>query len=522
MLPTSIHHPTPTLQSISAQPVPYDFTIYIDDAKYMCHLNQLIEISSKITKDLNSFTIEKIKDPNHDFQIIIDILNGKAVEINKFNSYFINACGQALGIKALIDATVPFCTALITPSTVLEVVKQLAEHDLDYHDEVDFIAENFMQLKDKRELKMLPVEVLQSIIQSNKFSFPNEEDFFHWIMSVVSTSGSSYNVLFGYCFFEKLSKKCMREFVDIVSYDSIEPFIWNSLKNRLVQDVIQTEEEEDREEEDSPPKMPQFQPVIQQNPELPFNTQIPQFISRSEPVQPIAHTFSEIEQNQKQQYQQQKDNYAQQTYSAPVQPQQPTSTTQEFYDDNEEEEDYIALEYDKEYLLDGVISYIKREYPDSWQDEVIIEGGGTKNYQINRVVDYDHLDTWWDNYDSNKGKCLKENAWIKFEFVGYALELQHYTLASTAIKPRQHQPKSWIIEASDDGVKWEVVETVNNCEEMNQKGAIMTFKLARPSRPYQIFKFTLKANHARPDGPNAHELSLGAIEFYGRLFPLDY
>lgn len=497
---SDIYH-QPTLESISNEPIPYDFVICIDDSKYMCHKKQLFPFTNKITPDMNSFTIEKIKDPNHDFQLILDLLNGKSIEITKINSYFINACGQELGMQALIDATDPYCRAPVTTINVLDVIRTLAEHNLNYLDEADFIAENFMALKDKRELKTLPIEVLHAILESNKFSYQNEEEFFHWINSVVSTSGSSYNVLFGYCYFEKLSKKTMKEFVDVVSYDSIHAFIWNSLKSRLVQNIISAEEEEEEK-----PQIPQFNPTFSPNPQaLPPKPPIVSFMPQQSNQQQFAPTsFQGIEQIQKQQ--QQASNATSQSYAGP---------------EEDEEEDVICLEYDDKYLLDGVINYIKREAGLSWQDEIIIEGGGTKNYQIARVVDYEHLDTWWDNYDSSKMKCLKENAWIQFEFVNYLLELQHYTLVSTANRPRQHQPKSWIIEGSNDGSSWEVVETVNNCDEMNVKNATKTFKLAKPSRPLRFFKFTLKANHARPDGPNIYELSLGAIEFYGRLFP-DY
>lgn len=529
--------PPYTLVEISSDPTPYDFTFEIDGKKYQCHKSQLLGISSKITKETNYFHFDKLKDPRQAFQSVIELISGKSIEIDEYNGFFLHKIGEILGISQLVEKTKQYEKVNITFDNIFEVTRNLADYNLDISEECNFIAKNFNILKNKHEIKTLPVSVLDQVIESPNFVIKDSIELYDWIKPVVESNGHEYCTLFSHCDMTKLPRKIISEIIDIISFDTISQKMWECFGSRLDMKVEPESNMEEEEYSDDVPQIPQQpqpqmrpqpqpQPKLTQgfwqvpkvvsNPQSSFSQQQapvaqkhPSFMPKS-PSIPFPPKYSTVQQEPM-------------PSSAPAStPEQPkvvvpfkSSNTTTYAD--EEEENVITLNYSEDYFLNGVISYIKEVYDREWTNEVKVTGGGTKSYQLNKLFDYDNLDSWWDNYDSNKKACTKENAWIQIELLHYSLKLESYSLVSTAEKPRQHQPKSWVIEVSNDGKNWEIVDTVTNCMEMNVPKPKQTFNLKKPTAPIHFFKFIMRQNHAKPDGQNAYELSLGALELYGIL-----
>ena len=580
---------SPLIQ-ISSEPIPFDFTFEIDGRKYLCHKSQLLGISSVITNNMDYFKFDKLKDPRHEFEIAMDIINGKPVEIDESTSYFLNTIGEQLGIPTLVAYTEPYVNVPLSISNVFDIVCNLSEHGLDMQNECDFLAKNLQLVIEKNEFNTLPVDVLDAVMKSQYFSFSNDVNLFYWIKSLITMNDRSYTKLLGNCPTNNLPKKVMQEYIDLITYDSIDPTVWDNLSNRIEMNVINDsgEEEEEEEEEivennnESNQQMynsymqQQQQQMMMQQKQMQSQYQ-PQPISQA-PLWSVPQFTPPPQQQQDQNDQQYMKSQQQQQFpsksfsnsslsqqsnqssnisstaaspnvtaqnsnppstqasttslpsvsntSAKVSNPSSTSSTnkviipfktgKEQSEDSAEEEDYEDLSYTSdEYLLNGVIKYLKEQYPKEWIYEIILTGGGTKNYQLPKIIDYDNLDSWWDNYDLNKKTCTKENAWVQVEFPHHTLMLKHYTIASTADRPKQHQPKSWYIEVSMDGVTWETVHTVTNCAIMNVPKAIHTFEIPK-AVAMRYFKFVMTQNHGRHD--NQYELSLGALELYGKLY----
>lgn len=481
-----------TLDSIAYYPLPSDFTFIIGDATYQCNLIQILAISGEIQQQyqqnpsINSYKFEKLKDPFENFSLFIDLLNGCNIELSIENSILLYNIGLILDIPYLINEAGKYATPEITDKNALEYCQLLFDHGVDYEKPALFIAANWDLFSHINETMDLSVEILDTIIQIDGFKVSSETELFEWIENLVNVKGRQYIRLFGHVIFSKLRRHHMKHLVDILSQDSIDPFVWQELDERLTMEVnpdevLEPSEDEENSSNDESQQQAAEQVIEPQSEPIQLNQPIVQVVPPS--IEEIQHQMEEEDE----------------------------------FNDKNREESYIDLSYEPDYRLNGVISYIKNQLGSNYTDAVIATGGGTKVKKIGNIFDYDETKTsWWDNFDLSINRCTKENAWCMIELKGYVLCLQAYTLASPANRLSFHQPKSWRIEVSNDGVNFITVHEVNKCQEMNTQYPILTFQLPETG-PIRFVKLVLLENYASSQSNNQFELSLSAFELYGKL-----
>lgn len=111
------------------------------------------------------------------------------------------------------------------------------------------------------------------------------------------------------------------------------------------------------------------------------------------------------------------------------------------------------------------------------------------------------------------------DSWICFEFKNYKIIPTCYTLKSHNNSSGGCQPRTWIIEGSNDNQKWTKIDEQKNCTYLNDKNVFHTF-LINGNEGKNPFKFM----RIRQTGQNwcdsygwRNILALSCIEFYGLL-----
>jgi hypothetical protein len=106
------------------------------------------------------------------------------------------------------------------------------------------------------------------------------------------------------------------------------------------------------------------------------------------------------------------------------------------------------------------------------------------------------------------------NQWIAYDFGQKVLRLTHYAVKSrTDGRPGSNNPKDWVIEVSDDGTTWTVVDQREGNSDLNGTASVMAFPVQKEVDGCRFVRF-------RQTGP-AHSgknfLVLSAFEVFGSL-----
>ena len=490
MAESSFFQLTPfSLSQISCYPLPYDFSLILDGKEYKIHLFKLQCVSSfKPQNNSTQFVFSNLKDPHNYFKKFLDILDGQEIDLNIENAPFFYEIASQLEIKTLADQALRIITFDFTPENyelIPKLAKSFYEHNLNFAKYSNFMAKNWDSFYQMHSTMKLPLPVLDAIIQSEDFNVPSETQLFEWIEEVIKRNDRSYCKLFGHVEFSKLRSGHIRHLLSAISYDEVDQFLWEELHERLTTEIILDDYSSDFEEEAEEESYNYDQEDEQINNNLMTNMQQSQWSQIN--VLPIDPQILAL-QNQQQIQQAKKD-------------------------------DVMMLDYQDGYELSGVITYLQANYKDqTYLQYVNLTGGGTKLEKIYNLFDYDDTrGTWWDNYDGNLQKCTPDNAWCMIELVGYTLQLQAYTIASSAPHPNKHQPRSWRIDVSSNGIDFHTVDTVRNCSRMNTSTPICTFTIPQVTEPIRFIKFILTENFMPKNSSNQLELSLSAFEIFGKL-----
>lgn len=119
-----------------------------------------------------------------------------------------------------------------------------------------------------------------------------------------------------------------------------------------------------------------------------------------------------------------------------------------------------------------------------------------------------------DNYYHSEDNKL---ATICFDFKNQPIQLTSYSIKSNGNSGKNNYDlKSWVIEVSNDGEKWEEIDRHDNDESLNGQDIIKTFDIQNPNKNFYRFI------QLRQTGPswNNHNRTIFwfyFIEFYGRM-----
>ena len=123
-------------------------------------------------------------------------------------------------------------------------------------------------------------------------------------------------------------------------------------------------------------------------------------------------------------------------------------------------------------------------------------------------------------YDDDESKYFfsnfKPDNWIRFDFVNGQVLPTGYKIKSINGPPNYNHPRGWFIEGSNDGDKWEIIDTRNNNEDLNGQRFVCLFKITKKKD-----KKKFKSIRMRLNGPNWRKtncLAIESFELYGTLY----
>ena len=102
---------------------------------------------------------------------------------------------------------------------------------------------------------------------------------------------------------------------------------------------------------------------------------------------------------------------------------------------------------------------------------------------------------------------------IIFDFKQIKIDITGYVIKTSKGFPNQGQPKSWKLEISNDGINWDIIDEINNCQKLNKPDTTQLF--FNVERKY--FARYCRFNHADDCwmDTSSNFLTFKAIDFFG-------
>lgn len=156
--------------------------------------------------------------------------------------------------------------------------------------------------------------------------------------------------------------------------------------------------------------------------------------------------------------------------------------------------------------FDGIINYLKK----SNKEIIITSSSYYPGYPPSGVIEYDNKNKWFHSND-------KPNNWICFDFNEYKVIPSSYKIRSSHYGENLFNPRSWVIEGSNDKNKWEVLDDENNSPFLNGSYFVHLFSIENDYPDgYRYIRMRLTGtNWFKNDDSNY--MMLDSFELYGQL-----
>lgn len=168
----------------------------------------------------------------------------------------------------------------------------------------------------------------------------------------------------------------------------------------------------------------------------------------------------------------------------------------------------ISIQYDKNKEFNGIINYLSNKSKSSIYDDISITSSSTFwSHSPRNTVLYDDHSKYF--FSQNK-----ENSWICFNFKEHKIVPKNYTLRSHDNSANCCHPKNWVLEGSNDGNYWEIINEQENCSLLN--GSLLSYTFQIQNLENKEFQF-IRMRQTQSCWDGSHNLSIDSIEFYGTL-----
>lgn len=235
------------------------------------------------------------------------------------------------------------------------------------------------------------IETLSLIFRNELFEIKDEDQLLHFINSLY-LKDKKYSILYSYVIFQNVELKTMNEFVDIFDINDINSYTWNSISQRLLQEI-------------------------------------------------------KINLTNNKRY----------------------KTNTEKNNDDDEKEKGKVFSYSKEKVWDGILNYLCKKSNGEIDNEIKITASSNRDNDLPKnVTNYeDDLSYFYSLNQSNSFLC--------FDFNKYKVIITDYTIKS---KDSSYNPKSWVIEASNNQETWEIIDSQDDFQGLRDSNQICTFKIS--------------------------------------------
>ena len=158
--------------------------------------------------------------------------------------------------------------------------------------------------------------------------------------------------------------------------------------------------------------------------------------------------------------------------------------------------------------LDGIIAYLTHQCGGNVHENgaVTVTASGHDAVEPKEVVDLGSCSYF---YTLNEA-----NSWVCYDFKDRGVIVTGYAIKSYPGAPGGNHLKSWVLEVSKDGTKWDVADQRSSFTDLNSKAALCYMRIAKGiHEPCRFVRL-------RQIGPNHHgsyALCLSALELFGTL-----
>ena len=154
--------------------------------------------------------------------------------------------------------------------------------------------------------------------------------------------------------------------------------------------------------------------------------------------------------------------------------------------------------------FNGIVQYLRDQCGANPHEKGVISITASSNNcnQCHQLVDYGWND-WWSTTSLS-------NSWVKFDFKSRRVCLSHYSLKSDGAS---YHLLSWVLEVSDDGSTWEVVDE-RNTQDLNGNYIVRTYECNKRINRFVRF---VRLRQTGKNSYSGNSLRLSEIEFFGQL-----
>lgn len=157
---------------------------------------------------------------------------------------------------------------------------------------------------------------------------------------------------------------------------------------------------------------------------------------------------------------------------------------------------------------DGIFSYLTKKEGKNIHDSGIIEVTTNSLFSF-RYHPKNLLNFGKNIYKANQTKSVM----IIFDFKQIKIDITGYAIKTAKGFPKQGQPKSWKLEISNDGVNWDIIDEISNCEKLNNPDTIQLFFNVKKKYFARYCRFN-HADNCWMDTSN-YLLRFKGIDFFG-------
>lgn len=177
-----------------------------------------------------------------------------------------------------------------------------------------------------------------------------------------------------------------------------------------------------------------------------------------------------------------------------------------FYDNNEANS------------LNGIIQHLTNEFGGNVHVKGIVELTASSLYDSSCLAKYAvDLNSKNTEFASNN----EANSWLKYDFKKRKVRPTHYTITSESSGKGDWHPQTWVIEGSNSGEEWKILDSRNNITILDGKSITHTFNIQENlgnDDYYQYLRIRQTGLNARNDpSNNGNILAFSALEYFGSV-----
>ena len=153
----------------------------------------------------------------------------------------------------------------------------------------------------------------------------------------------------------------------------------------------------------------------------------------------------------------------------------------------------------------GIIAHLRQKCGGNVHEKGIVNitASGTGSGQCHQITNYG-----WNGRWSSQDQ---PNSWVQFDFKSPIVCINGYTIKSP--ESENLYCKEWVIEVSNDGQNWEVIDTRSN-DDLKGRLTVRTYQCGSPKTDFRRF---VRLRQTGKAGDGKDFLDLSELEFFGTL-----